>query len=58
MLYSKERKGYRLDVFHFNGYFTAMLTNITTGASRRDDGWTSYKSALEVVQRMYEMKVI
>lgn len=56
--YSQERRGYRLEVFVAYGRFTAMLTNLTTGATLRNDGWSTYSSALDYVQRMYASKLI
>jgi hypothetical protein len=53
MSYNRERRGYRLEVFLFDGRYTAMLTNLTTGATRRSDGWTHYDIALQEVQSMY-----
>jgi hypothetical protein len=53
MSYSRERRGYRLEVFLFDGRYTAMLTNLTTGATLRNDGWSGYDTALQDVQEMY-----
>ncbi len=56
--HSRELNGYRMEVFTFCGKYTAMLTNITTGAMLRNDGWSDYSSALDYVQRMYRSRLI
>lgn len=58
MSYSRERRGYRLEVFVFDGRYTAMLTNLTSGATLRNDGWSDYSDALDIVQRMYASGLI
>jgi hypothetical protein len=56
--YSRERRGYRLEVFAFDGRYTAMLTNLTSGATLRTDGWSHYDTALQDVQEMYASGLI
>lgn len=51
--YYRTRRNHILEVIEENGTFTARLTNITTGATSTDLGWSSYEICLQVVQGMY-----
>ena len=57
-VYQRILEHYCLEVLKIDGLYTALLTNLTSGATLRNDGWHSYQIALEYVQRMYNSKLI
>ena len=56
--YTRTRRSYLLEVIEENGSFTCLLTNLVTGATCRNAGWSSRFIALQVVQEMYEQPTI
>jgi len=56
-VYSRERKGYRLEIIEDSVgdsvLYDALLTNISSGATQLNPGWRHQDVALEVVKEMY-----
>lgn len=54
-IYTSERNGYEVKVYEYEykgkQRFGARVTNLTTGNSEQNPGFSSYRTALEVAQQ-------
>ena len=54
-IHTSERNGYRIVVgeYQYKGQqkFGARITNLTTGSSEQTQGWSSYRTVLEMAQQ-------